>query len=359
MRIGSATTRWLALALASSSARAFYLPGAAPKDYAEGEPVPVYVNALTPVIASNAKLKSMMNYDYYNPGFNFCTPEEGIVKQSESLGSILFGDRIFNSPYNIRMRQNASCTILCKSSLSTEQATFMNERINEDQAINWLVDGLPASELKQDPKSGELFYDMGFNLGNDDDEYAEKPLLNNHYDIRMEYHETANGKFRVVGVLVWPFSLDTPSSGQPTCDTQSANPPHLSVSSTKKNEFYYTYSVTWTKSDTPWATRWDNYLHIFDPKIHWFSLINSIVIVVFLCVMVSMILLRTVSKDISRYNAMDLSEDIQEDFGWKLVHGEVFRQPRYPMALSVLAGNGAQLAAMAGITLGTIISSSL
>ena len=46
-------------------------------------------------------------------------------------------------------------------------------------------------------------------------------------------------------------------------------------------------------------SRWDSYLHIFDPRIHWFSLINSLVIVVFLCVMVSMILLKTVSKDVS------------------------------------------------------------
>jgi transmembrane 9 superfamily protein 2/4 len=47
------------------------------------------------------------------------------------------------------------------------------------------------------------------------------------------------------------------------------------------------------------ATRWDNYLHIFDPRIHWFSLVNSLVIVIFLCVMVSMILLRSVSRDVS------------------------------------------------------------
>lgn len=67
--------------------------------------------------------------------------------------------------------------------------------------------GLPASELKQDPKSGDIFYDMGFNLGNDDDQYAEKPILNNHYDIRMEYHTKDNKNFRVVGVLVWPFRL--------------------------------------------------------------------------------------------------------------------------------------------------------
>jgi hypothetical protein len=48
-------------------------------------------------------------------------------------------------------------------------------------------------------------------------------------------------------------------------------------------------------------------------------------------------------------------EDVQEDFGWKLVHGEVFRAPRYPMVLSILVGNGSQLAAMVGVTLGEYI----
>jgi len=64
-----------------------------------------------------------------------------------------------------------------------------------------------------------------------------------------------------------------------------------------------------------------------------------------------MILLRTVTRDISRYNAVDLSEDVQEDWGWKHVHGEVFRSPRHPMLLSMMVGNGAQLCAMLGITL--------
>ncbi len=40
--------------------------------------------------------------DYYNPAFHFCQPEGGPKRQSESLGSILFGDRIFNSPYDVR-----------------------------------------------------------------------------------------------------------------------------------------------------------------------------------------------------------------------------------------------------------------
>lgn len=45
-------------------------------------------------------------------------------------------------------------------------------------------------------------------------------------------------------------------------------------------------------------------------------------------------------------------EDVQEDWGWKLVHGEVFRTPNNPLVLSALVGNGAQLCSMVGVTLG-------
>lgn len=68
--------------------------------------------------------------------------------------------------------------------------------------------------------------------------------------------------------------------------------------------------------------------------------------------MVGMILLRTVNRDIGRYNAIDQIDDVQEDFGWKLVHGEVFRAPERPMLLSVAVGSGAQLVAMTAVTLG-------
>jgi transmembrane 9 superfamily protein 2/4 len=47
---------------------------------------------------------------------------------------------------------------------------------------------------------------------------------------------------------------------------------------------------------------------------------------------------------------MDMQEDVQEDSGWKLVHGDVFRPPRYILLLSVLLGSGSQLFMMVGIT---------
>jgi len=67
--------------------------------------------------------------------------------------------------------------------------------------------------------------------------------------------------------------------------------------------------------------------------------------------MVGMILMRTVARDIGRYNAIDQIDDVQEDFGWKLLHGEIFRAPERLMLLSVAIGSGAQLVAMATVTL--------
>ena len=65
---------------------------------------------------------------------------------------------------------------------------------------------------------------------------------------------------------------------------------------------------------------------------------------------VAMILIRSLHKDIDRYNQAD-SQEAQEDWGWKLVHGDVFRTPARSMLLSVLVGNGVQLLSMSLVTL--------
>jgi len=70
-------------------------------------------------------------------------------------------------------------------------------------------------------------------------------------------------------------------------------------------------------------------------------------IVLFLTGVVAMIMLRTLRKDITTYNEMQTLEEAQEESGWKLVHGDVFRAPpTSPMLLSVLAGTGVQIFAM-------------
>lgn len=71
-----------------------------------------------------------------------------------------------------------------------------------------------------------------------------------------------------------------------------------------------------------WASRWDYILDSMPhTNIQWFSIMNSLVIVIFLSGMVAMVTVRSLRKDIARYNAAENSEEAQEEFGWKLVHG--------------------------------------
>lgn len=52
------------------------------------------------------------------------------------------------------------------------------------------------------------------------------------------------------------------------------------------------------------------------------------------------------------YFQIESGEDAQEEFGWKLVHGDVFRPPRKGMLLSVFLGSGIQVLFMSLVTLG-------
>ncbi|CAN6619304.1 transmembrane 9 superfamily member 1 [Trichomonascus vanleenenianus] len=328
--------------------QAFYLPGVAPTDYDQDERVPLLVNSLTPGNDYGTS-GSVISYDYYFRAFNFCAPKGGPKKQSESLGSILFGDRIFDSPFELLMRKNETCKKLCTAKYTPRDAKFVSRRIMQGYNHNWIVDGLPAAQEMEDPDTNSTFYAPGFPLGSAETSESSA-ALNNHYDITIEYHETRGKKLRVVGVIVRPSSRQTTEKdGNVDC---SETEDMVILNDAKETTVMYTYSVTWVPSPTSWGTRWDKYLHVYDPKIHWFSLVNSVIVVVFLVGLVATVLTRALHRDIARYNEIDLSEDaVQEDSGWKLVHGDVFRAPKYRMALSILLGSGIQLFVMAAVTL--------
>ena len=64
----------------------------------------------------------------------------------------------------------------------------------------------------------------------------------------------------------------------------------------QENELFFTYSVKWQESDIRWASRWDMYLSMADVQIHWFSIINSVVVVFFLSGIITMIIIRTLRR---------------------------------------------------------------
>lgn len=165
-------------------AAAFYLPGVAPRDYADGEPVEIKVNDLE-------SPKTAVNYDFYS--LPFCAPDQ-IEAVSENLGEILSGDDIQNSAFELSMLQPESCKILCRKNYTTEQVEQFKKYINEDYKVNWIVDNLPAATkyiTTTNPNSVEdadytEHYDKGFPMGLI---VKEGEAVNNHYRLIISYHQ--------------------------------------------------------------------------------------------------------------------------------------------------------------------------
>ena len=86
-------------------------------------------------------------------------------------------------------------------------------------------------------------------------------------------------------------------------------------------------------------------------EVRWLSIGRKMVIVLVLSAMVAAILTRNLRRDISKYNRVPVTDEERaealEEYGWKLVHGDVFRPPvNAPMLLAIFAGTGAQLLSM-------------
>ncbi|ODQ45158.1 hypothetical protein PICMEDRAFT_73936 [Pichia membranifaciens NRRL Y-2026] len=329
----------------SASANGFYLPGVAPTSYNEGDAVQLSVNHITPSLmkADEDSATFLYSFDYYFERFHFCVPEEGKQKQSESLGSILFGDRIFNSPFELKLLQNTTCNKLCTVTYPAEDASFVNKYIRAGFQFNMMIDGLPVAKELMDSQTDDIFYSSGFNIGYDDKENL--PHLYNHYDFFIEYHPRSDGSYRVVGATVDATSIQYIDPDEINCNAEVFEPVRLKED--EQTDVTFSYSVYWVPSDTAWATRWDKYLHVYDPKIQWFALLNFSLIVVFLSIIMSHILLKTLRNDIKKYNEVNLDDDMIDEMGWKLIYGDVFRPPKNPMLLSVLVGSGVQILLMA------------
>ncbi|CAG7891456.1 unnamed protein product [Brassica rapa] len=342
-------------------AHSFYLPGVAPQDFEKGDELKVKVNKLT-------SIKTQLPYSYYS--LPFCQPKK-IVDSTENLGEVLRGDRIENAPYSFKMREAKMCNVLCRVTLDAKTAKAFKEKIDDEYRVNMILDNLPlvVPIERGDQGSPPVVYQLGYHVGlkgQYEGSKEQKYFMHNHLAFTVRYHlDMQTDSARIVGFEVKPYSVKHEYDGEwsekarlTTCDPHKKR---LVVSSSTpqevepKKEIIFTYDVEFEasicESEVKWASRWDAYLLMSDNQIHWFSIVNSLMIVLFLSGMVAMIMLRTLYRDISRYNELETQEEAQEETGWKLVHGDVFRLPANSDLLCVYVGTGVQCLGMVFVTM--------
>jgi len=116
--------------------------------------------------------------------------------------------------------------------------------------------------------------------------------------------------------------------------------------------FDVSYSTQWSPTTVPYKHR-AIYTQIVNGKtsthIHWLSIMNSVILVLLLTGFLAIIILRILKNDYTRYALIeDDPEDglDHEDYGWKLVHGDVFRFPPNRTLFCALIGLGCQFIAV-------------
>ncbi|XP_065055621.1 transmembrane 9 superfamily member 2-like [Rhopilema esculentum] len=359
-----------------SSNKGFYLPGLAPISYCKVQheqpncdsKVHLFVNSLDSV-------ESVIPYEYSK--FDFCQTPKNTPSPSENLGQVVFGERIRPSPYKLAFGNNTACDEVCtktydlKKEEDVKKLQFLKQKIAENYQQHWIVDNMPITWCYEVADEDQKYCSTGFPVGcfvtessvpqdacvisnkfNSPNTY----YVFNHVDITIKYH-SGNGEdwagARLLSAKIEPRSIE--HSDSKSC-SKAMNAKGIPGELKKEGEvkIKYTYSVTYLEDNKlKWASRWDYILDSMPhTRIHWFSIMNSLVIVLFLSGMVGMILLRTLHRDIARYNQLsDSGEEAHEEFGWKLLHGDVFRPPRAGMLLSVCIGVGSQISIMISVTL--------
>ncbi|XP_052356062.1 transmembrane 9 superfamily member 2 [Oncorhynchus keta] len=366
----------LVIFLLLHSATSFYLPGLAPVSFCEPgqagkenevpdckSTIEIFVNRLDSV-------ESVLPYEY--TAFDFCAIDSE-KRPSENLGQVLFGERIEPSPTRwFEFKKKVDCKPVCTKSYNTNKPEdkahldFLKKGMLLNYQHHWIVDNMPVTWC-YDVEDGQKFCNPGFPIGcyvteagrpkdacvvNSDFKDKDTFYVFNHVDITIHYHVVENeaAGARLVAAKMEPKSYKHTKVEAPDC---AGGPMYLNNKFSGELKIGYTYSVQFVEdTHIRWASRWDYILESMPhTNIQWFSIMNSLVIVLFLSGMVAMIMLRTLHKDIARYNQMDSVEDAQEEFGWKLVHGDVFRPPRKGMLLSVFLGSGTQIFIMMFVTL--------
>uniref|UniRef100_A0A672HFX0 Transmembrane 9 superfamily member n=1 Tax=Salarias fasciatus TaxID=181472 RepID=A0A672HFX0_SALFA len=272
----------------------------------------------------------------------FCS-EKSRKRPSENLGQVLFGERIEPSPYKVPSsttsriepkRSGLSLSLMVPSDLSVPgQRLSLASGWGPDPP--WWRTGGPAQRRLASLSHSALFLSSYENSNSDGPDCSGGPkFLSNKHTGAFKIPYTYSVSFVVRPCGGFSFLSGPPPTRQWT------------------SFMFVPFCPRQEDKTIRWASRWDYILESMPhTNIQWFSIMNSLVIVLFLSGMVAMILLRTLHKDIARYNQMDSVEDAQEEFGWKLVHGDVFRPPKKGMLLSVFLGSGTQIFIMTFVTL--------
>ena len=249
-----------------------------PAQYEMGDEVTFWFNKIGPYH------NPQETYSYYYLPFCQPTVSKPLKEGSDSLGVILEGDELTDSGLTVRFRENQRMTRICDMRVGVAEKEALTEAVQQHYWYQMYIDELPIWGMV-----GEYMMAEQPKAGSNSPSVREQGFVYTHKDFSIAYN----------GPQIIEVNLT------------SDNPKPLKADTTLP----LTFSVTWHPTQKTFASRFDRYLDFdfFEHQIHWFSIFNSFMMVVFLCGLVALILMRTLKNDYARYTSED--EEMELDKG--------------------------------------------
>ncbi|KAI8910229.1 endomembrane protein emp70 [Gorgonomyces haynaldii] len=231
----------------------------------------------------------------------YCVGTQKVNHYHETIGEALLGQEFVFSGMDIAFQTNITKTELCQIELDPRRKMYFSYATSFDYVYQSYVDDLPVWSV------------IGFK--------NDSSFVYTHRHYVFEF----NGN-QIISVQMQP--LDP-------------------VPVEQLDQLKFHYSVDWIPTLAKFETRFDQYLDsdFFHHKVHWLSIAYSVIVILLLSGLVMAVLLRTLKRDFARYEYDEflLDDHIREEYGWKLLHSDVFRPPALTGLLAALYGTGWQL----------------
>ncbi|RKP06952.1 hypothetical protein THASP1DRAFT_31242 [Thamnocephalis sphaerospora] len=268
--------------------------------YQQGEEVVVWRNTIGPY--------ANRQETYAFEKLAYCRGSRPVQHRHETLGEALQGMELVSSDMDMAfLRETHNATLCDTYELDERQTAKFRFAATHQYWYELFIDGLPV---------------WGFVGNTTGSERA--PVLYTHQDFVMLYNED-----RIIEAHL--------NVGAPV---------PIPAGDHARMHVRFTYSVTWQPTLKEFQARFDRYAEagFFTHKIHWLSILISFCIALLMAVLAAAMVARALKRDLVRYGNEDglgdLDRDLGEEYGWKQVHGDVFRPPRHLTFFAASFGTG-------------------
>ncbi|EEA07734.1 endomembrane protein 70, putative [Cryptosporidium muris RN66] len=256
-------------------------------------------------------------FSFYNK-LPLCSSNKDLF--SLSLSQILRGDELIDIP--IYFLQNQTDQTICTRYIAYDDVIRLKSAISDRVIFEMIIDDMAVAKPLgiQDPNNNHS-------------------ILINGYDIKLGYKGNSIVSIDMSTKKIHTLDLDE-ILGSP-----NINPIPLNMY----------YSIQWI--DVSMNSEYNNNLDynkiqktMSISNVRWLGIFNSMILVILILTMLILIFMQVLKSDFSRYFPIgdddmniSLDDDPIEMKGWKLLHGDIFRPPKYRMVLSSCIGSGIQI----------------